>query len=45
MKKPIIWAVIAIIAVVAIRVVWVQLSEPEGEIQLIANPYNTAITD
>lgn len=45
MKKPIIWVALAIIAVIAIRIVWVQLAEPEGEIQLIANPYNTVFDD
>lgn len=44
MKKPVIWIIMAIIAVLLIRIVWVQLHEPEAP-NLIANPYNTVFTE
>lgn len=45
MKKPIIWVIITIIALLALRVVWVALDEPDEEIPLIGNPYNTVFDD
>lgn len=45
MKKPIIWVIITIIALLALRVVWVTIYEPDDEIPMIGNPYNTVLTD
>lgn len=40
MKKPVIVVIITIIALLALRVVWVALDEPDNEYLLIARPYN-----
>ena len=45
MKKPIIWVIITIIALLALRVVWVAIDEPDDEIPMIGNPYNTVLTE
>lgn len=40
MKKPVIVVIITIIVLLALRVVWVALDEPDNEYLLIARPYN-----
>lgn len=47
MKKPVILIIITIIALLAFRVVWVAIDEPDNEYPLIARPYNlyTGTTD
>ena len=45
MKKPIIWVIITIIALLALSVVWVAIDEQDDEIPMIGNPYNTVLTD
>lgn len=45
MKKPFIWIIMAIFAILAIRVVWEALDEPDEEIPMIANPYNEYVKD
>ena len=45
MKKPVIVVIITIIALLAFRIVWVALDEPDDEIPLIVRPYNTVLTE
>lgn len=45
MKKPFIWIIMVIFAILAIRIVWEALDEPDDEYLLIANPYNEYVKD
>ena len=45
MKKPVILIIITIIALLALRVVWVAIDEPDNEYPQIARPYNTVLTE
>ena len=45
MKNPVIVVIITIIALLALRVAWVAIDEPDNEYPLIARPYNTVLTD
>ena len=45
MKKPVILIIITIITLLALRVVWVTIDEPDTEYPLIARPYNTVLTE
>ena len=40
MKKPVILINITVIALLAFRIVWVTIDEPDNEYLLIARPYN-----
>ena len=45
MKKPVVIIIITIITLLAFRVVWVAIDEPDNEYPLIARPYNTVLTE
>ena len=45
MKKPIIVVIITIVALLALRILWVAIDEPDNEYPLIARPYNTVLTE
>ena len=44
-EKAFIVVIITIIALLALRVVWVALDEPDDEIPLIVRPYNTVLAE
>ena len=45
MKRPVILIIITIITLLALRVVWVAIDEPDNEYPLIVRPYNTVLIE